>query len=48
MSGRKWTGCSRGKGNSSCGLWGVNGDALRERNLLKASETVFLSDFFKS
>ena len=33
--------------NVSGGLWGVNGDALRERNLLEATETDFLSSFFK-
>ena len=30
-------GCSRGKGSARCVPKGVNGDALRERNLLEAT-----------
>ena len=41
MSGRRRIGCSRRRVSVSCGLWGVNGDALKERNLLEATETGF-------
>ena len=40
-------GCSRKRVSVNRGLWGVNGDALRERNLLEAIETGFLSSFFE-
>ena len=46
MSGRRM-GCSGRKVSDSHGLWGITGDALRERNLLEATETGFLSSFFK-
>ena len=45
-SGRRRMGYSRRVGVSH-GLWDVNGDALRERNLLEATETGFLSSFFE-
>ena len=32
-------GCTIGKDSARCGLWGVSGDALRERNLLEATKT---------
>ena len=48
MSGRRRRlGCSRRKVIVSRGLWGVNGDTLRERNLLETTETGFLSSFFE-
>ena len=46
MSGRRRMGCSR-RVSISHGLWGVNGDPLRERNLLEATETGFLASFFE-
>ena len=46
MSGRRRMGCSRKRVSVSRGLWDVNGDALRERNLLEATEMGFLSGFF--
>ena len=33
------------EGSASCGLYSVSGDALRERNLLEATEIGFLSSF---
>ena len=47
MGGGKRTGCSRGKGSGSHSMWSVSGDALREKNLLEATETGFLSSFFE-
>ena len=40
-------GCSRRRVSVSGGLWSVNGDILRERNLLEATEMRFLSSFFE-
>ena len=39
--------CSREKGSASCGQWGVNGNALKEGNLLEPTETGFLSSFLE-
>ena len=48
MSGRRRMGCSsRRRVSVSGGLWGVNGDVLRERNLLEATAMGFLSCFFE-
>ena len=47
MSGRRRMGCRRRRVSVSRGLWGVNEDALRERNLLEATEMGFLSSFFE-
>ena len=47
MSGGRKMGLSRGKSSGSCGLWGVDGDALRERNLLEATDTDFLTSLFE-
>ena len=48
MSGSKRRECSKGKGSASRGLWVVNADSLKERNLLKATKRSFLSSFFES
>ena len=47
VSGGRRIRCSRRKGSVRHGLWGLGGDALRERNLLEATETGFLSSFFE-
>ena len=39
MSGGRRMGCSSRRVSVSGGLWGVDGDVLRERNLLEATET---------
>ena len=41
VSGGRRMGCSSRRVSVSRGLWGVDGDALRERNLLEATETGF-------
>ena len=41
MSGGRRMGYNRGKGSVSRGLRSVNRDALRERNLLEATESSF-------
>ena len=45
-SGVSGMGCSR-RVSVSRGLWGVNGDVLREKNLLEATYMGFLSSFFE-
>ena len=47
MSGGRRMGCSRGKGSANYGSRSVCGDTLRERNLLEAIKTGFLSSFFE-
>ena len=42
MTGGRRMGCSRGKGSASRGIRSVNGNAMRERNLLEGTETGFL------
>ena len=46
MEERGWDVAYRRRVSVSRGLLVVNGDALRERNLLEATETGFLSSFF--
>ena len=47
MSGGRRMGCSSWKGIASRSPWDVSGDPQRERNLLEATETGFLSNFFE-